>query len=83
MVGAAILIVVPLVTLCILSIGILATSDELYEEPLQVRDRDLLTAEQQRQLVRNGEVDVWVGDKYVTLYNDQDNKVYLNEGGAR
>lgn len=83
MAGAALLIVVPLVVLGFLAMGLLATSDDMYDEPLEVRDRDLLTPEQQRLLVRNGEVDVWVGDRYVTLYNEEDIRIYLNEGGIR
>lgn len=80
---ALLLLIVPMIVCAILSLGLVAVSHDTYEEPLEVQDRDLLTPEQQRLLVRNGEVDVWVGDRYETLYNNEDNRIYLNEGGVR
>lgn len=47
------------------------------------RDKDLLTAEQQRELVRNGQVTVTLAGREYTFYNNQEMKPYLNEGGAR
>lgn len=83
MATALLLLVVPMIVCAILSLGFVAVSHDRYEEPLKVQDRDLLTPEQQRELVRDGQVDVWVGNGYVTLFNDEDNRIYLNEGGVR
>lgn len=80
---ALLLLVVPMIVCALLSLGFVAVTKNTYEEPLEVQDRDLLTPEQQRILVREGEVDVWVGDRYETIYNDEDNRIYLNEGGVR
>lgn len=57
------------------------THFDVYE--LQVKDRDLLTPEQQRLLVRNGRVDVWIDGNLVTFHNDEGMRPYLNEGGVR
>ncbi len=57
------------------------THFDVYE--LQVKDRDLLTPEQQRLLVSNGSVDVWIGGTLVTFHNDEEMRPYLNEGGVR
>lgn len=50
---------------------------------LDVRDVSLLTPEQQRVLVRNGEVTVSINGVEVTLHNDESIRPYLNEGGIR
>lgn len=46
------------------------------------RDRDLLTAEQQRVLVREGHVTVTLAGREYTFYNNEEMRPYLNEGGA-
>lgn len=50
--------------------------------PMVARDKDLLTSEQQRQLVRDGHVTVMLAGQEHTFYNNEDMRPYLNEGGA-
>lgn len=47
------------------------------------RDNDFLTAEEQRLLVRNGEVTVFVNGVPVTVKNNEGSRIYLTEGGVR
>lgn len=53
------------------------------EQPLQVHDKYLLTPEQQRILVRDGEVSVVIHGVEYTFHNDESMRPYLNEGGIR
>ena len=74
-------IAVFLIALCIFGQPVDAERIDVYG--MHVRDRSLLTPEQQRVLVREGEVTVRINGEYVTFRNDESMRPYLNEGGIR